>query len=256
MTRLYTLLLLALLQASAVGEQALRSGCAADDPLTATLSSQDAVEVLAARAGESEQICYKVMITRAGQVSGGYLLGESHPAVAAFVQQREKESAAAAEAQARLAREAAEAKSRPVAQPTEPNVPTHFDDFSGVGPNGDQIRLSSLDGRAYVVTFWSPGDAVQMHRLTDLLPIYNQLHKRGLEAVGVSMNPDPSRIQDVLDDISLPWPQIADQRHLAVKYHVNPSAGKTFVLDAAHNVIASGNNIDIEKVVGHLLEKP
>jgi peroxiredoxin len=214
---------------------------------------QDRVEVQTARAGEGDQTCYRVLLTRSGQL--GYVLGEALPAIATFVNRREKNSAEDAEAQARLAREAEEAKTRQVTKPLlDPNLPSHFEDFTGVAPNGDRVNLSDLEGRAIVVTFWSPENRESQHQLESLLPLYNQFHKRGMAAVGVSMNRDASRIQEALDDVTLPWPQIADQDRLAAKYHVDPKAGQVFLLDASHNVIAAGG--DVEKAVRQLLDAP
>lgn len=257
MTPMHTLFLLAFLQASSEA-QPMRSGCSADDALIATLIGQDQVEVQAARAGESDQTCYKIMLTRSEKVLTGYVLGEALPVVAAFVQRREKESADAAEALNRQAREGAAAQKREVAiKVTDPSVPSHFDDFSGAAPNGEPISLSSLRGRAILVTFWSPDNRPSMNQLISTLGLYNRLHESGLAAVGVSMNPDPSRIVDALDDVSLPWPQIADQSRIAKRYHIDPQAGQTFVLDASHNVVAAGvNGSDIEKAVRQLLETP
>ena len=57
-----------------------------------------------------------------------------------------------------------------------------------------------------------------------MMPLYSQLHKSGLVAVGVSMDPKASRIDAALDDVTLPWPQIADQDGLAAHYHVDPQS--------------------------------
>jgi peroxiredoxin len=256
---MHTFLLLAFFQTSSLqalsgGSEPMRAGCSPDDAIIATLGAQDRVEVQTARAGEGDQTCYKVLLTQTRQL--GYVLGEALPSIAAFVNRREKNSAEDAEAQARLAREAEEAKNRPatVKPLLDPHLPSHFEDFSGIAPNGDRVNLSDLEGRAIVVTFWSPEDRGSQHRLASLLPLYNQLHKRGMAAVGVSMDRDASRIQEALDDVTLPWPQIADQGRLAAKYHIDPKAGQTFVLDASHNVIAAG--VDVEKAVRQLIDAP
>jgi len=253
-----TLLLLAFFQAPSLAEP-MRAGCSPDEAVVVTLNARDRVEVQTARQGENDQTCYKVLVTRAGQSLTGYVLGgEALPAIDAFVHRRERESAQATEAQAQLARQAEEAeaaKKAEAAKPAlDPGLPAHFDDFSGLAPNGNPVSLSDLEGRAIVVTFWSPENRGSMHKLEALLPLYNQLHKRGLAAVGVSMNPDASRITEALDDVTLPWPQIADQNRLAAKYHIDPKAGQTFVLDASHRVVAAGS--DVEKAVRQLLDAP
>jgi hypothetical protein len=56
---------------------------------------------------------------------------------------------------------------------------------------------------------------------------------------------------------SFEWPQMPDQSGLAALYHVDPRAGKTFVLDASHKVVAAGPmGPEIEKAVRQLLAAP
>jgi peroxiredoxin len=249
------LLLLAFLQAHSTAEP-MRAGCSPDDPVVAMLSASDQVEVQAARAGESERTCYKVVLVRSRQRSTGYVLGEALPAIATFVDLRERESREAAEAQSRL--ELAPATSRrEAANLPDPNLPSHFDDFSGRDSSGKPVRLSGLKGRAVIVTFWSPKNRGSISQLTSVLPLYNQFHKSGLAAVGVSMDPKVSRINEALDDATPPWPQMSDQSGLAARYHVDPRNGQTFVLDPSHRVIAAGPmGPEIEKAVRQLLSAP
>jgi peroxiredoxin len=252
---MHALVLLAFLQVPATVAP-MRAGCSPDDTVIATLSAQDHVEVETARAGESDKTCYKVVVTRSGQAIPGYVLGEALPAVSTFVRAREKESREAAEAQARYVPPPAPGKEGGI-KPPDPNLPSHFDDFSATDSKGKAFSLSSLGGRVVVVTFWSPQDHASMSQLTTMMPLYNQLHKRGLAAVGVSMDSKAKHIAEALDDITLPWPQVADQSGLAARYHVNPRAGETFVLDASHRVVAAGPmGPEIEKAVRDLFAAP
>jgi peroxiredoxin len=254
---MHLLLLFAFLQAPSIAEP-MRAGCSPDEPLVATLTASDQVEVQMARAGEADKICYKVVLTRPGQRLPGYVLGEALPAVATFVHLREKESKAAAEAQSRLAlAPPPTANDKAAPKPLDPALPSHFDDFSWRDPNGKTVSLSGLKGRAVIVTFWSPKNPGSMTQLTSVMPLYNQFHKSGLAAMGVSMDPNASRINDALDDATPPWPQIPDQSGLAARYHVDPRKGQTFVLDSSRRVIAAGPmGPDIEKAVRQLLSAP
>jgi peroxiredoxin len=258
MIGMLALVLLAFLQVPSLAEP-MRSGCSPDDPLTATLSGNDQVAVEAARAGESDKTCYRVVLTRSGQSSTGYVLGESLPQIAEFVRRRERESEKAAKAQARMALVPPVSKGPGADTPksTNPFIDTKFEDFSGQEPNGKSINLSSLNGRAVIITFWSPKNHPSQDKLMQMMPLYSQFHKQGLSAVGVSMDPNPHHITAALDDITPGWPQIADQSGLAARYHVDPRAGETFVLDASHRVVAAGPmGPEIEKAVRQLLAAP
>jgi peroxiredoxin len=254
---MHALLLLALFQAAPAGEP-LRSGCSADDQQIGTVRPSDNVQVESALAGES-LTCYKINVIRPETSLTGYVLGESLPAVSVFMHRRERVSEESAKVEARLAREAARAQAHAnePAKSADPLVSTQFEEFTGRDSNGKPVSLSGLNGRVTVVTFWSPGSPLSITELTHALPLYKQFHKSGLAAVGVSMDPKASRIGETLDDFTLPWPQMADQSGLAARYHVDPRAGKTFVLDANHRIVAAGPmGPDIIKAVHQLMDAP
>ena len=194
-----------------------------------------------ALAGEG-QTCYKVTLVRDGESLTGYVLGESLPAVAAFVHGRELASEAAAASDARLAREAVieQKKNAEPAKSADPLVSTEFADFTAKDTNGKLVSLSGLNGRVTVVAFWSPGDQRSLGQLESVMPLYRQFHSKGLAAVGVSTDPRPQRIWDAMDDMTLPFAQVPDQSGLAKRYQVGPKAGKIFVLDASHKIVAAG----------------
>lgn len=255
---MHPILLFAFLQALSVSATAVpvRSGCFADDPQIDTVSLADHIQVVMARAGEGPLTCYKIAFERPSGTLAGYVLGDSLPAVTAFVRQRERESQEAAEAQARMAL----APPRDVNAPTkalDPNAPSHFDDFSWRDWSGKAGSLSGLGGRATVVVFWPTKSKNSRSELNSVMPLYNEFHAKGLAAVGIGMDPNPRKMDDVLDDTSYAWPQVPDRDGLAVRYHVNPSTGETFVLDSSHRVVAAGPmGPEIEKAVRQLLTRP
>jgi peroxiredoxin len=257
---MHILLLFAFLQAAAPTGEPLRSGCSPDTGQLATVGPDDGVEVLMSVAGWDAP-CYKVTVSRQGGNLTGYVLGNSLPAIAEFQRQREEASVAAAEAEARLALRQAAPASNPAGsepeKPRDPAVSTQFKDFSGRDRHGKPVSLSGLKGRATLVTFWSPTNVGSQTDLMRERPLYQQFHKDGLEAVGISMDPRADRIDLALDDRSFEWPQMPDQSGLAAQYHVDPRAGKTFVLDASHKVVAAGPmGPEIEKAVRQLLIAP
>lgn len=254
---MHAILLFSFLQAPPALEP-LRSGCSIDDQQIATVSAPDNIQVQTALAGDGPSTCYKVTLNKQGQTLAGYLLGESLPAVTAFVRLREKESKEAAEAQARMALTPPAAKDgNKDAKALDPNLPSHFDDFSWRDVRGKAGSLSGLGGRVTVVTFWPPKSGGSRRELNSVDPLYNELHGKGLAAVGVSMDPNPAHMNDVLDDTNYSWPQVPDRGGLAAQYHVNPRSGETFVLDASHHVVAAGPmGPEIEKAVRQLLAAP
>jgi len=237
---LFAFLQAASLRAASIGEP-LRSGCSVESGRIGTVSPSDRVKVLLSVAG--------------------YVLGSALPAIGEFDRQREKASIAATEAQARLALEQAAAAPKSAGAepetPKDPSVSRQFKDFSGRDAHGKLISLSGLRGRATLVTFWSPTSSQSQIELLRAMPLYYQFYKKGLAAVGISMDPRGNRIDDALGDQAPPWPQIPDQSGLAARYDVDPRLGKTFVLDASHKVVAAGPmGPEIEKAIRELLAAP
>lgn len=254
-----TIVLFAFLQAPHALAEPLRSGCSPDDRQIAVVTAADVIQVETALAGEDPKICYKIVVNRGGQNITGYVLGESLPALAAFVRLREQESKAATEAQARMAMAPpkSETKEEEAAKPLDPNVPSHIDNFSWRDVNGKAGSLSALGGRVTLITFWPVNSLRSKAELNNIMPLYNELHGKGLAAVGVGMDANPQHMNEVLDDAHFNWPQVPDRTGLAAQYHVNPKSGETFVLDASHRVIAAGPmGPEIEKAVRQLLATP
>jgi len=256
---MHILFLFAFLQAPAAG-QPLRSGCSLEDSQIATVAPGDPVQVHMALAGESDT-CYKVTVTKAGQTLTGYVLGDALPAIGAFQRERAKASQAASEAQARLslAQAAANQKTdeKESGKPKDPLVSTQFEEFAGRDAKGKPVSLAALKGRVTLVTFWSPNSRPSQSQLMSVMPLYNQFHHSGLAAVGVSMDPNANHISAALDDVTPAWPQMADSSGIAAHYNVDPRAGKTFVLDASHRIVAAGPmGPEIEKAVRQLLTTP
>ena len=256
---MHILLLFAFFQAAPAG-QPLRSGCSVEDSQIATVAPGDRVQVHMALAGESDT-CYKITVTEAGQTLTGYVLGDALPAIGAFQRERAKASQAASEAQARLslAQAAAIQKTdeKESGKPKDPLVSTQFEEFAGRDARGKPISLSGLKGRVTLVTFWSPKSERSQDQLMDVMPLYSKFHSSGLAAVGVSMNPNANEILPALDDRSPAWPQMADSSGIAAHYNVDPRAGKTFVLDSSHRIVAAGPmGPEIEKAVRQLLTTP
>jgi len=255
---MYPLLLFALLQAPPAAGEPLRSGCSPDDPQIASVGPSDHIQVESALAGEANT-CYRISVARSPESLTGYVLGEGLPAVAAFARRREQASEQSTRSQLRP-RPAPAVKAAVPVEPgksQDPMVSKQFEEFSAVDSNGHALHLSSLKGRAILVTFWSPRNLRTTGPLMAVGPVYNQFHDKGLDAVGVSMSPDPGAINNVLDDFPLKFPQVADQDGLAARYGVDPKAGKTFVLDSSHRIVAAGPmGPDIVKAVHQLLDTP
>jgi peroxiredoxin len=242
---MHVLLVLVLLQALST-DPPLRSGCSLDDEELTRVRPNDAVQVEQALAG-GEQTCYKVGLTRDEKHISGYLLGETAPAVGAFVRARERAEKDSFEAQDRQAAEmaaaanaAAESAAGDKSQPAVPDAPRVFEDFSARDVNGKAVSLSGVGGRAVLVTFWSPRSRASTRELLSLQPLYNQFKNRGLRAIGISTDPKASDVFEALDDVVPGFPQVPDRYGLAKRYGADGRVATTLVLDASHRIVGAG----------------
>jgi peroxiredoxin len=234
----------------------LRDGCSADDQEVARITATDPVEVHQAIAG-GDGICYKITLLRDGKPVAGYVIGETLPAIAAFVQERQRESEVRLEAQARQPIAQAVAPKPAAAENLEPPAKLEvFENFSAHDVKGKMISLSSLPGRVILVTFWSSKSGTSKGNLMSIIPLYNQYKRAGLSAIGVSMDAGSKGLSQALDDITLAWPQVSDPGGLAKRYGVDPRAGKTFVLDQSRRIVASGSASEMARKVRELLAQP
>jgi peroxiredoxin len=235
--RMYSLLLFAaLLQNPALAEYRLLSGCSNDDPVVATIGADTSIRVRFAMAGGSAA-CYAVTAAIRGNPVEGFILGGGLPAIAAFEQERKAAVpiilAAPAETQTAKTVLAAPLLAAPR------NLP-YFDDFSGLDAVGKRFSLARLRGKAILVCFWSPGSRASRHELTSLVPLYDEFHNSGLDAVGIGLDSNANRILRSLDESGVTWPQIPDRLGLARKYQVDPTAPTTFLLDRDRRIRGVG----------------
>ena len=239
--------------ANSGGPVALREGCAADDPQIGLVAASDQVRVLGAISGD-EGTCYHLELMRPGKTVSGYVIGETLPAIAAFVTQRERLGSEQLEMMARQAALAAAAPpAGTAAKPAPAPEPPHevFENFSGRDQKGRGVSLAALNGRIVVVQFWTPRTASEQ-QLVSLMSLYNQERRSGVSIVGLGVGLSSKNMGEALDDVTLPFPVIPDPG-LARHYGVNARAGKTFVLDQSHRIVAAGSAADAVSAVKRLL---
>jgi hypothetical protein len=248
-----SVLLLLLLAQALPTAPALRSGCSQADEELVRLKPEDALKVQGSVAG-GEQTCYKVILTRDGKDTTGYLLGETTLAVTDFVRERERIRKEALEAQARANVDAAASKpAADTSQPLPAGVPPVFDEFSGRDTNGKPVSLSGIGGKVILVTFWSPQSKASTRQLVALQSLYSQLKNSGLRAIGISSDPRSGYIAEALDDVVPAFPQIPDRYGLTKRY-ADGKPGMTLVLDSSHHIVAAGlTGAALEKKIRELL---
>jgi peroxiredoxin len=226
--------------ATAAGDQTLPllASCSEPDEIVAAIHSSDAAKVRYSLGGGA-QTCYAVSVTVDGKAVEGWLLGETHPAVAAFER----------DARARIPQIAEAPKPEPEADNSlmPPGSPTSFAGLRAVDVKGRRVDLEAMRAPYLIVYFWSTTDRHSIADAEALEYVYGHYHPKGVDVVGIASGPSASRVRQVAQEQEYVWPQIFDSGEIANQYHVTP-ARPYFILDRQRSVVAalkSAGQIDL-----------
>ena len=126
--------------------------------------------------------------------------------------------------------------------PTAPAVETKWRaDFSGPNPDGKVITLKECLGKVTIVDFWASWCGPCRKENPNVVAIYKELHSKGLNIVGVSLDKDAKAWKEAIAKDKLTWNHVSNLKFwdepIAAQYKVQ-SIPATFILDASGNVVA------------------
>ena len=85
-------------------------------------------------------------------------------------------------------------------------VPTQAPDETFTTITGKKITLKALRGKPVIVTFWATDCPACIKEIPDLIDLYKQYHKQGLEIIAVAMYYDPpNHVVTMTEDRQLPY---------------------------------------------------
>lgn len=126
---------------------------------------------------------------------------------------------------------------------------TRIPDISLSIIDGREIKLSALQGKPLLITFWATTCSTCVKEIPNLIKFYNDLEDDEIEIVAIAMPYDPPNLVVALsEEHSIPYPVALDINGNAVKafgdIQVTPTS---FLIDPAGNVVdKSYGEIDIE----------
>ena len=107
--------------------------------------------------------------------------------------------------------------------------------------SGKKIKLNSLSTEIVIVNFWASWCMPCRQENPNVVAIYNELHSKGLNIIGVSLDKDKAKWKEAIAKDKLTWTQVSNLKFwdepIAKQYHVE-SIPATFILDASGNVVA------------------
>lgn len=114
-------------------------------------------------------------------------------------------------------------------------------EFSAPNPEGKVVSLKESLGKVTIVDFWASWCGPCRKENPNVVAIYKELHSKGLNIIGVSLDKDASKWKEAIAKDGLTWTHVSNlkfwEEPIAKQYGVE-SIPATFILDASGKVVA------------------
>ena len=114
-------------------------------------------------------------------------------------------------------------------------------DFSAATPDGKQLSLKQSLGKVTIVDFWASWCKPCRAENPNVVALYNELHAKGLNIIGVSLDKEAGKWKEAIAADKLTWNQISNLKFwedpIAKQYGVT-GIPATFILDASGKIVA------------------
>lgn len=123
------------------------------------------------------------------------------------------------------------------------NVGKEAPDFSAPNPEGKQISLREIRGKATIIDFWAAWCGPCRRENPNVVKVYEKYHDKGLEIIGVSLDRPGQKEMwlKAIEDDKLKWHHVSNlnyfQDPVALQYNIQ-SIPATFILDADGTIVA------------------
>ncbi len=84
--------------------------------------------------------------------------------------------------------------------------------------DGRHVDLKTLRGKVVLIDFWATWCGPCMRELPNVKAVYEKLHDKGFEIVGLSYDEEKQALQQVVSNESIPWPQGFDEANGGKKF--------------------------------------
>ncbi len=131
--------------------------------------------------------------------------------------------------------------------------------FSAATPAGKQFSLKEAMGKVTIIDFWASWCKPCRMENPNVVAMYNELHAKGLNIIGVSLDKDAAKWKEAIAADKLTWNHVSNLKFwdepIAQQYGVQ-SIPATFVLDANGKIVAKDlRGAELKAKVAELLAK-
>jgi thiol-disulfide isomerase/thioredoxin len=130
-------------------------------------------------------------------------------------------------------------------------------DLKFTAVDGREVDLSKMRGKVVLIDFWATWCGPCVAELPNVLKTYKELHPKGFEIVGISLDSDKAELEAFVKDKGMEWPQFFDgkgwKNELAVTYDIH-SIPAMWLVDKKGMVVDTAARGGLDEKVAKLLE--
>ena len=131
-------------------------------------------------------------------------------------------------------------------------------DMSFTATDGSQVDLARMRGKVVLVDFWATWCGPCMAEAPNVVAAYKELHDKGFEIVGISLDSDRGKLDAVTANRGMVWPQYFDGRgwsnEIASRYGIH-SIPTMWLLDKNGRLADADGRDGLKEKVEKLLER-
>jgi len=131
-------------------------------------------------------------------------------------------------------------------------------DLKFTAVDGREVDLAKMRGKVVLIDFWATWCGPCVAELPNVLNTYKELHPKGFEIVGISLDSDKDKLESFVKDKGMEWPQFFDgkgwKNELAVTYDIH-SIPAMWLVDQKGMVVDTSARAGLDEKVAKLLAK-